>query len=53
MLYLLFRRVDGHRDFDFPQIDYDNFLAAESKGRFLSEIRDCFRYEQLARPQTV
>ena len=54
MLYLRFRRGDVYRYFDFPASAYETFLAAESKGRFfLSEIRDCFRYERLARLQTV
>jgi hypothetical protein len=54
MLYLRFRRGDVCRYFDFPTNEYETFLAAESKGQFFcSEIRDCFRYERLARLQTV
>jgi hypothetical protein len=53
-LYLRFRRGDVYCYFDFPANEYETFLAAESKGRFfLSEIRDCFHYERLARLQTV
>lgn len=54
MLYLRFRRGHVYRYLDFPPNDYHNFLAAESKGRFfLSQIRDCFRYERLAKVQAV
>lgn len=51
ILYLRFRNTgDVYRYFEFPAADYQTFLGAESKGRFFrSQIRDCFRYERMAR----
>lgn len=49
-LYLRFRSGDVYRYFQFSADDYEHFLRAESKGRhFLSDIRNCFRYERLAK----
>ena len=49
-LYLRFHSSDVYRYFDFPPELYRDFLGAESKGRFfLSQIRNQFRYERLAR----
>ena len=50
VLYLRFRSGDVYRYFDFPPELYRHFLDAESKGKFfLSEIRNQFRYDRLAR----
>ena len=50
ILYLRFHSSDVYRYFDFPPELYRDFLGAESKGRFfLSQIRNQFRYERLAR----
>jgi hypothetical protein len=50
VLYLRFRSGDVYRYFDFPPELHWNFLNAESKGRFfLSEIRNQFRCDRLAR----
>ncbi|MBV8828302.1 MAG: KTSC domain-containing protein [Acidobacteriaceae bacterium] len=49
-LYLRFRSGDVYRYFHFSPDEYQHFLRAESKGRyFLSNIRNCFRYERLAK----
>ena len=51
ILHLRFRKT-GHvyRYFEFPAAEYAAFLSAESSGRFfLSNIRDHFPYERLAR----
>lgn len=50
-LYLRFRKSgDVYRYFDFAPDKYEEFLAADSHGRyFLSHIRDEYRYERLAR----
>ena len=49
-LYLRFRSGDVYRYFEFPGEQYQEFLAAGSRGRyFLSHIRGQFRYERLAR----
>ena len=53
VLYLRFRNT-GHvyRYFEFTAADHQAFLSAGSKGRFfLSQIRDHFRYERLAKLQ--
>jgi KTSC domain len=48
LLYLKFRSGDIYRYFDFPPAQYDEFLAADSKGRYFADsIRDRYRYEQL------
>jgi hypothetical protein len=50
ILYLRFRSGDVYRYFDFPGQQYQQFLDAESRGRyFLTHIRNHFRYERLAR----
>ncbi len=49
-LYLRFRSGDVYRYFDFPPEQFQEFLAADSNGRyFSSSIRDQFRCERLAR----
>ncbi len=54
ILYLRFRSGDVYRYSDFPQEQYQEFLDAESRGRyFLSCIRDRFRYERLAKLQVA
>ena len=53
-LYLRFRSGDVYRYFDFPDDDYCQFRLAESKGQFfLSNIRNCFRYERMAKLQVA
>ena len=50
MLYHRFHSGDVYRYFTFPAEQYQEFLAAESQGRyFLSHIRNCFPYERLPR----
>ena len=50
ILYLRFRSGDVYRYFEFPADEYQEFLNAESHGRyFLDHIRDRFRYERLAK----
>ena len=50
VLYLRFQSRDVYRYLDFPPEQYQQFLAAESRGRyFLANIRNQFRYERLAR----
>ena len=52
LLYLLFRSGELYRYFDVPQCQYQEFLAADSKGRyFRRHILGRFRYERLRRPQ--
>ena len=52
--YLRFRSGDVYRYFHFSEDDYQQFLRAESKGRhFLSNIRNCFSYERLAKLQVA
>ena len=54
ILHLRFRSGDVYRYFDFPAERYQQFLDAESRGRyFLSHIRNHFRYERLARFQAA
>jgi hypothetical protein len=54
VLYLRFRSGDVYRYFEFPAEQYQQFLSAESQGRyFLSNIRNQFRYERLARLQAA
>ena len=50
-LYLRFRNSgDVYRYFDLPVTQYQAFLDAESHGGFfLAHIRNCFRYERLAK----
>ena len=53
-LYLRFRSGDVYRYFHFFEDDYQQFLRAESKGRhFLSNIRNCFPYERMAKLQVA
>lgn len=50
ILYLRFQSGDIYRYFKFSKNDYQQFLSAESKGRhFLSNIRNCFPYERMAK----
>ena len=50
MLYLRFQTGEIYRYFTFPAEQYDEFLAADSQGRyFLSHIRNQFPYERLGR----
>jgi hypothetical protein len=50
ILYLRFRSGEVYRYFEFPEEQYQEFLDAESNGRyFLSDIRDQFRYERMAK----
>ena len=55
ILYLRFRNTgDVYRYFEFPAVDYQAFLSAESRGRFFrSHIRDHFRYERMAKLRTA
>jgi hypothetical protein len=47
-LYLRFRSGKIYRYFDFPLNQFDEFLAADSRGRYFSEqIRDKFAYEEV------
>jgi hypothetical protein len=49
-LYLRFRSGEVYRYFEFPGEQFQDLLDAESHGRyFLSQIRNQFRYERLAR----
>ena len=48
--YLRFRSQDVYRYFEFPDDRYQEFLNAESRGRyFLSHIRDRFHHERMAK----
>ncbi len=52
LLYLLFRSGEIYRYFDVPQWQYQEFLAADSKGRsFGRKIRGRFGYERMRRPR--
>lgn len=54
ILYLRFRSGEVYRYFEFPAEKYREFLDAESRGRyFLSNIRNRFRYERLAKLQAA
>jgi hypothetical protein len=51
VLYLLFRSGEVYRYFDVPRWQYQEFLAADSQGRYFGRnIRGQFRYERLRRP---
>jgi hypothetical protein len=53
-LYLHFRSGEVYRYFEFPEMQYQDLLNAESHGRyFLSHIRNQFRYERLANPRAA
>ena len=50
ILYLRFQSGEVYRYFDLPPEQHQQFIAAESHGRyFLANIRNQFRYERLAR----
>lgn len=50
ILYLRFQSGDVYRYFDFPPEQHQQFLDAESRGRyFLAKIRNQFRFERLVR----
>ncbi len=50
LLYLKFRGGDIYRYFEFPWDQYNEFLAADSKGRYFAHrIRERYRYEQVSR----
>lgn len=50
LLYLLFRSGEVYRYFEVPRWQYQEFLAADSKGRYFGRnIRGHFRYERLRR----
>jgi hypothetical protein len=50
MLYLRFQSGESYRYFTFSAEQYQQFLAAESQGRyFLEHIRNQFPYERLGR----
>jgi hypothetical protein len=50
ILYLRFNSGESYRYFTFPAEQYDEFLAADSQGRyFLDHIRNQFPYERLGR----
>jgi hypothetical protein len=52
LLYLLFGSGELYRYFDFPGWQYQEFLAADSKGRYFGRnIRGRFRYERMRRPR--
>ena len=47
-LYLRFHSGKVYRYFDFLEDQYDEFLAAESKGKYFADhIREKFRYEEV------
>ena len=49
-MYLRFHSGDIYRYFEFPQQMYNEFLVADSKGRYFSRnIRHRYRYEQVHR----
>lgn len=51
LLYLRFNTGEVYRYFTFPAEQYQEFLAAESQGRyFLDHIRNQFPYQRLPRP---
>ena len=48
LLYLRFHSGDVYCYFDFPTEQYQEFLAADSKGKYFSHyIRNRFRYSQI------
>jgi hypothetical protein len=50
ILYLRFHSGEIYRYFTFPAAQYQDFLDAESQGKyFLSHIRNQFPYERLPR----
>ncbi len=54
IVYLRFQSGDIYRYFEFSNSDYQQLLSAESKGcHFLSNIRNCFPYERMAKLQVA
>lgn len=54
ILYVRFCSGDVYRYFDCPDEMHRQLLLAESKGQFfLSHIRNCFRYERMAKLQVA
>ena len=54
ILYLRFRSGEVYGYFEYPEEKYREFLDAESRGRyFLSNIRNQFRYQRLAKLQAA
>ena len=52
LLYLLFCSGEVYRYFDVARRQYEEFLAADSKGRYFGRnIRGRFRYERMRRPR--
>ena len=50
LLYLRFQSGELYRYFTFPAVQYQEFLEAESQGRyFLNHIRNHFPYERIGR----
>jgi KTSC domain len=50
VLYLLLRSGEVYRYFDVPRWQYQEFLAADSKGQYFGRnIRGQFRYEWMRR----
>ena len=50
LLYLRFHSSEVYRYFTFPAEQYQDFLEAESQGRyFIAHIRNQFPYERLPR----
>ncbi|MEI9975297.1 MAG: KTSC domain-containing protein [Ignavibacteriota bacterium] len=50
MLYLRFHSGEVYRYFTFPTEQFQQFLDADSQGRyFLGQIRNCFPYQRLPR----
>ena len=50
ILHLRFRTGEVYRYFDFSAEDYQEFLNADSRGKyFLANIRDQFPYERMAK----
>jgi len=52
VLYLLFRSGELYGYFDVARRQYQEFLEADSKGRYFGrKIRGRFRYERMRRPR--
>jgi hypothetical protein len=53
-LYLRFRSGQVYGYFEVPENQYQEFLQAESRGRyFLSHIRGRFRYQRITQSQAT
>jgi hypothetical protein len=53
-LYVQFHSGEIYRYFEFPLPSYEDFLAADSKGRYFSQqIRNRYRYEWVRRKHQV